>query len=140
MPTDQDDADALFGAAPPPPSAPLGGSAAAADNRRESRVRANWRARVLLPDDRIIELNVFDLSESGVGLVSRAGLPAHSVLPVVLAVPGLNEATRITAVQGTVRTTHMTIRGSDVHCGGTWVQLGSDGRDLINQWIRKLRK
>ena len=137
MPTDQDDADELFGGASAPPKSPL--PTKGSDNRKEPRVRANWQARVLLAGDRIVELNVFDLSESGVGLVSEVGIPANSVLQVALAVPGLNEPAKITAVTGTIRTTHMTVRGHYVHCGGTWVEIPSASRDLINQWVRRLR-
>ena len=141
MPTDQDDADALFGgaAAPPPASSPFGAKPTA-DGRKEARVRANWQARVLLPNDRIVELNVFDISESGIGLVSEQGIPANSVLQLALAVPGLNEPTRITPITGTIKTTHVTVRGPLIHCGGTWVTLPSESRDLINQWVRRLRK
>jgi hypothetical protein len=141
MPTDQDDADALFGgaSAPPPSSSPFGAKPAA-DGRKEARMRANWLARVLLPNDRIVELNLFDISESGVGLVSETGIPANSVLQLALAVPGLNEPTRITPVTGAIKTTHMTVRGPLIHCGGTWVTLSNDSRDLINEWVRRLRK
>jgi hypothetical protein len=138
MPTDQDDADALFGGSPSSPGSPL--PAKGPDNRKESRVRANWQARVLLADDRIVQLNVFDLSESGVGLVSEVGIPAHSVLRLALAVPGLNDAAKITPVTGTIKTTHMTVRGHLVHCGGLWVEIPAASRDLINQWVRRLRK
>jgi len=140
MPDDQEDADALFGnAAATPPKPPLPAKAGA-ENRKESRVRANWQARVLLPSDRIVELNVFDLSESGIGLISEVGIPAHSVLPLALAVPGLNDPTRITPVSGTIKTTHMTVRGHYIHCGGLWVQIPGESRELINQWVRRLRK
>ena len=139
MTSSQDDADDLFAGAPAAPSSPLS-IKPTADNRREPRVRANWQARVLLPSDRIVQLNVFDLSESGIGLISEVGIPAHSVLPLALAVPGLNDATKITPVSGTIKTTHMTVRGHYVHCGGIWVQIPGDQRDLINQWIRRLRK
>ena len=141
MPTDQDDADALFGgaAAPPAASSPFGAKPTA-DGRKEARVRANWQARVLLPNDRIVELNVFDISESGIGLVSEQGIPANSVLQLALAVPGLNEPTRITPITGSIKTTHMTVRGPLIHCGGTWVTLPGESRDLINQWLRRLRK
>ena len=141
MPTDQDDADALFGGPAPPaaPSSPFGAKPKA-DNRRESRVRANWQARVLLGPDRIVEMNVFDLSESGIGLISEVGIPAHSVLPLALAVPGLHDPSKITPVSGTIKTTHMTVRGHYVHCGGIWVQIPGDQRELLNQWIRRLRK
>jgi len=138
MPTDQDDTDALFGnaAATPPPFA----AQPSADHRKESRVRANWQARVLLASDRIVELNVFDLSESGIGLVTQVGIPANTVLALALAVPNLNDSTKITAVSGTIKTTHMTVRGHDIHCGGTWVEIPAASRDLINQWVRRLRK
>ena len=142
MPNDQEEADALFGtpaAAASPPS-PFGPANAGADNRRESRVRANWQARVLLPGERIVELNVFDLSESGIGLVSEVGIPANSVLQIALAVPGLNDPTKITPVTGTVKTTHMTVKGHYIHCGGMWVTIAGDQRELINQWVRRLRK
>jgi len=136
MPTDQDDADALFGGAvTPKPPLPTKGS----DNRKETRVRANWPARVLLGGNRIVELHVFDLSESGIGLISELGIPAHTELRLALAVPGINDSARITPVTGTIKTTHMTVRGHDVHCGGTWVSLPSASRDLITQWVRKLR-
>ena len=139
MPTEADD---LFGNAPAPTS-PLPGIPAAPagpDNRKETRVRANWQARVLLPDKRVVELQVHDLSESGLGLVSEVGIPANSVLQVALAVPGLNDATKITPVTGTIKTTHMTIKGQLVHCGGVWVTIAADQRDLVNQWVRRLRK
>ena len=138
MPNDQDDADALFGGAAAAPKSPLP-TKPSADNRKESRVRANWQARVLLANDRIVELNVFDLSESGIGLISEVGIPAHSVLNVALAVPGLHDPGKITPVTGTIKTTHMTVRGHYVHCGGLWVEIPTASRDLINQWVRRLR-
>jgi hypothetical protein len=140
MPGDQDDADELFGnaaASSPKPPFPAQSSA---EHRKESRVRANWQARVLLPSDRIVELNVFDLSESGIGLVTEVGIPAHTVLPLALAVPGLNDPGKITPVSGTIKTTHMTVRGHYIHCGGLWVEIPTASRDLINQWVRRLRK
>ena len=140
MSNDQDDADALFGSpAAAAPKSPLPGKSAV-ENRKESRVRANWPARVLLAGDRIVELNVFDLSESGIGLISEVGIPAHTVLQVALAVPGLHDPSRITPVTGSIKTTHVTVRGQYIHVGGLWVQIPTDSRELINQWVRRLRK
>ena len=139
MPDEQDEADDLFGSAAPPPK-PAAGAKPKEENRKESRVRVDWRARVLLASDRIVELNVFDLSENGIGLISEVGIPAHSVLNIALAVPGLNDAHKITPVSGTIKTTHMTVRGHFIHCGGLWVEIPMASRDLINQWVRRLRK
>ena len=136
---DQDDADELFGRAGPSPK-PAAAGKPKEENRKESRVRVSWQARVLLASDRIVELNVFDLSESGVGLISEVGIPANSVLQIALAVPGLNDPQKITPVSGTIKTTHMTVRGHYVHCGGLWVAIPTASRDLINQWVRRLRK
>ena len=139
MPGDQDEADDLFGNAAASPKLPATASPKD-DHRKESRVRANWQARVLLANDRIVELNVFDLSENGIGLITEVGIPAHSVLNVALAVPGLNDPLKITPVSGTIKTTHMTVRGHYIHCGGLWVEIPTASRDLINQWVRRLRK
>jgi len=139
MPNDQDDVDDMFGSAPAAPRTPFPAKPSA-DHRKESRVRANWRARVLLPDQRVVELNIFDLSESGMGLVSEIGIPPFSVLTIALAVPDLNDSKRITAIRGTIKTTHMTVRGQFIHCGCTWAEISADGRDLVNQWVRRLRK
>ena len=139
MANDQDDADALFGGAATPPPTPFPAKAGA-ENRKESRVRANWAARILLPNGKVVELNVFDLSESGVGLVSEVGIPAFSVLPLALAVPGQHDPKKITPVSGSIKTTHMTVRGHYIHCGGLWVQVPTESRELINQWVRRLRK
>ena len=139
MPNDQDDADALFGSSAAAPKAPAAAKSKD-DNRKEPRVRANWQARVLLASDRFVELNLFDLSESGIGLISEVGIPAHSVLNIALAVPGLNDPGKITPVSGTIKTTHMTVRGHYIHCGALWVEIPTASRDLINQWVRRLRK
>ncbi len=139
MPSDQDDVDDLFGGTPAAPSTPFSAKPSA-DHRKETRVRANWRARVLLPDQRIVELNICDLSESGMGLISEIGIPPSSVLTIALAVPDLHDSKRITAVRGSIKTTHMTVRGQLIHCGATWVEISADGRELINQWVRRLRK
>ena len=141
MPSDQDEADALFGSAPPAsPFAAKPRAGAGVDHRGEMRVRANWPARVLLPDNRIVELSVHDLSESGVGLVSGIGIPANSVLQIALAVPDLNDPKKITPVTGTIRTTHMTVKGHQVHCGGQWVTIAAEQRKLVDQWLRGQRK
>jgi hypothetical protein len=83
---------------------------------------------------------VRDLSESGVGLLTEHHIPAATVLNFAVGVPGLNEGGKITPVSGTIKTTYVVVKGLDLMCGGIWVQLPSDGRDLLDKWIRKLRK
>ena len=36
------------------------------------------------------------------------------------------------------KTTHMTVKGHYIHCGGSWVEIPTASRDLINQWVRRL--
>jgi hypothetical protein len=146
MSTPPEDIDALFDLPPPvapvKPASPLPGlpSVPSSDTRRELRVKVSWPARVQLPNGRVIELRVRDLSESGVGLVTEHHIPPATVLNFVVGVPGLNEGTGMTPVSGTIRTTYVVVKGLDLMCGGTWVQLPSDGRDLLDKWIRKLRR
>jgi hypothetical protein len=143
MPTPPEDVDALFDApAPPPPvlpSSPLPGMPMA-EGRKEHRVKVSWPARVQLPDGKVIELRVRDLSESGVGLLTLQHIPPSTVLNFAMGVPDLHEASRITPVTGTIKTTYVVVKGPDLMCGGMWVSLPSAGRELLDKWIRKLRK
>src|ERR1700742_387442 len=121
MTTPPEDVDALFDAPAPPapvlPSSPLPG-AAPAEGRKEQRVKVSWPARVQLPNGKVIELRVRDLSESGVGVVTSQNIPPNSVLNFAVGVPGLHEAGRITPVSGTIKTTYVVVKGQDMMCGG----------------------
>ena len=143
MTTPPEDVDALFDAPAPPapvlPSSPLGATPLV-DARKEHRVKVSWPARVQLPSGKVIELRVRDLSESGVGLLTEHHIPPSTVLNFAVGVPGLNEPTRITPVTGTIKTSYVVLQGRDLHCGGTWVSLPAEGRDILDKWIRRLRK
>ena len=140
MQSDPGDVDDLFNASAPAPPALSPAKKGSPEQRKDARVRVNWQARVLLPGGRVVELHVYDLSEGGLGLISEVGIPANTVLTFAIAVPGLHDPAKITAVTGTMKTTHMTIKGNDVHCGGLWVDIASESLERLNQWIRHLRK
>lgn len=144
MSTPPEDIDALFDNPAPPapvlPASPLPGIPSAAESRKEHRVKVSWPARVQLPNGRVIELRVRDLSESGVGLLVTSHIPAATVLNFAMGVPGLEDASKITPVSGTIKTTYVVVKGVDLFCGGMWVSLPQGGRDLLDKWIRKLRK
>src|SRR5690348_12869856 len=125
MSTSPEDIDALFDlpppAAPVKPAPPLPGiPAASADSRREQRVKVSWPARVQLPNGRVIELRVRDLSDSGVGLLTEHHIPPAAVMNFAVAVPGLDDGGSITPVAGTIRTTYVVVKGPDLFCGGNW--------------------
>lgn len=142
MPTDPEDIDALFDApaSPPAPAAPPKAPEGDASHRREQRVKVSWPARVQIPSGKVIDLRVRDLSESGVGLVTNTNIPASTVLNFAMGVPGLYEPSKITPVSGTIKTTYMVLQGNDICCGGMWVSLSDESRELLNRWIRRLRK
>ena len=143
MTTPPEDVDALFDAPAPPspvqPSSPFPG-VSAAEGRKEQRVKVSWPARVQLPTGKVIDLRVRDLSESGVGLVTNQNIPPSSVLNFAMGVPGLHESTKITPVSGTIKTTYVVVKGQDLMCGGMWVSLPAESRELLDKWIRRLRK
>ncbi len=142
MPISSDDADALFDApaSTPSPVFPTAAPHVSPEGRKEQRVKVSWPARVQIPSGKVIELRVRDLSESGVGLLTTVNIPAASVLKFAMGVPGLHEPTRITPVTGTIKTTYMVLQGPDICCGGMWVTLPEESRELLNKWIRRLRK
>lgn len=143
MTTPPEDVDALFDApAPASPVQPVqpAPSASAAEARREQRVKVSWPARVQLPNGKVIELRVRDLSESGVGLLTDHHIPPSTVLNFAMGVPGLHESTKILPVTATIKTTYVVVQGRDLCCGGMWVTLPEDSRELLDKWIRRLRK
>ena len=143
MTTPTEDVDALFDA-PAPASAELTSSplpgAVTLDARKEQRVKVSWPARVQLPGGKVVELRVRDLSESGVGLVTDHAIPPSTVLNFAMGVPHLDEPGRVTPVAGTIRTSYVVVQGRDLHCGGSWVSLPSESRELLDKWIRRLRR
>ena len=80
--------------------------ARSAEARKEQRVKVSWPARIRLPDGRVVQLRLRDLSETGVGLLTEVNIPAYTVLDFVIGVPGLNDPTKITPVTGTIKTTY----------------------------------
>jgi hypothetical protein len=144
MSTPPEDVDALFDA--PRPSAPtqsahpLLGAAPLTEGRKEHRVKVSWPARVQLPNGKVVEVRVRDLSESGVGLMTDVHIPSNAVLNFAMGVPGLHEVTKITPVTGTIKTSYVVVQGRDLVCGGMWVSLPPDSRELLDKWIRRLRK
>ncbi len=143
MTTRPEDIDALFDApAPPAPVFPTAAPAlpTAGEGRKEPRVKVSWPARVQLPNGKVLELRVRDLSESGIGFVTDAHIPPSTVLSFAMGVPGLHEAGKITPVTGTFKTSYVVVQGRDLCCGGMWVSLSADSRDLLDKWIRRLRK
>jgi hypothetical protein len=162
MTTSPEDAAALFGL-PPPPSPPAadaaeaaeaalaaelaaelaaaiesGGTAAdAPDSRAGRRVDVSWPARMRLPDGRVVELKVRNVSEGGVGLVSGEDIPARTVVAFEMDVPPLDEGGRTTLVKGALKTTYTVAAGSGTLGGGTW-QDPPAGLELVNAWIQRL--
>ena len=111
----------------------------APDSRTKRRVKVSWPARMQLPDGRVIALKVRDVSEGGVGLTSVEQIPACTVVNFALAVPPLDPGGKMTQVKGTIKTTYTRAEGSEILCGGTWVQVPSAGLELVDTWIERLR-
>jgi hypothetical protein len=116
-----------------------GGVAAdAPDSRTNLRVKVSWPARMQLPDGRVIELKVRDISENGVGLMSDEDIPAYTVVDFEMGVPQPDEDDKITPVKGTIKTSYTVVHGAKILCGGTW-QAPPAGLELVTRWIERLR-
>lgn len=110
----------------------------APDSRTDLRVKVSWPARMHLPDGRVIELKVRDVSQGGVGLMSEVAIPSSTVVGFELDVPPLDQGGTITSVTGTIRTTYTVTQGSEVIGGATW-QAPPTGLPLVIDWIERLR-
>ena len=117
-----------------------GGVAAdAPDSRTDLRVEVSWPARMQLPDGRVIELKVRNVSEGGVGLVSDDDIPARTVVNFEMAVPQPDGGGKIAPVKGTIKTTYTVVHGAETLCGGTW-QGPPAGLEFVRMWIKRLRR
>jgi hypothetical protein len=162
--TRPEDVAALFGLAPPeaaPSPAPdtaaieaaeaalaaeiaatieSGGFAAdAPDSRTNPRVDVAWPARLRLPDGRVIELQVRNVSDAGMGLMSDEHIPADTVVDFEMDVPPLEPQDVRTVVNGTIRTTYTVARGAHFSFGGSW-EVSPASLGPVNAWIRRLRR
>ncbi len=127
------DVDDIFGNALQPEAEKPVFAAPARETRKEVRVKVKWAARVQLPNGAVVEMRVCDISENGIGLAGEVGIPPHSVLTCAVAVPGLNDPNKITAIVGTIKTTHATVREAP---GCAMMRAH---QDLIRKLIRRLR-
>lgn len=111
----------------------------APDSRRDSRVAVAWPARMRLAGGQVIDLQVRNVSATGVGLTSRQPVPASAVVDFELSVPPLLDGGGVTLVKGTLRTTYSSPSGAESLFGGSWVQVPAADLDLVLRWIRRLQ-
>lgn len=109
------------------------------DARREPRYTVSWRARVELPDGRVYEAKVRDISESGIGLQADFCPPTRSQLQLTIGVPDLDDPTHVLAVPATLKVMFVVMQGHDFRIGGTWANIGPQAQHFLHQWVRKLR-
>ena len=110
----------------------------APDSRTRLRVAVEWPARVQLPGGRVVALDVRNVSEVGVGLMSAEPIPAHTVVRLEMDVPALAAGGAATRVAGAIRTTYTVTQGASVLFGGTWQEPPAD-LALVDAWIARLR-
>ena len=114
-------------------------AADAPDSRTDPRVEVAWPARMRLPDGRLLQLEVRNVSEGGVGLMSDDDIPARTIVHFEMDVPPPDAGGEITPVKGTIKTTYTVVHGSKILCGGTW-QAPPAGLELVKTWIRRLAR
>ena len=109
------------------------------ESRREQRYRVYWRANLHLAGARTIDARLSDISGDGLGLTAGEAIAMGTVLPVTMGVPDADGGTQLLAVQCTVRVVNVVLSGHDYRMGALWVDPSSNVRQVIENWIRKLR-
>jgi c-di-GMP-binding flagellar brake protein YcgR len=108
------------------------------DARREPRFPVHWRAGLKLPDGRIIELRVKDISESGMGFVANEAVPPAATLEIRVRVPDPGNSAQTVDVAGTVKVAYVAMRGYEFAVGVTWAERTEADRALMSRWMRKM--
>ena len=109
------------------------------ESRREQRYRVYWRANLHLAGARTIDARLSDISGDGLGLTAGEAIAMGTVLPVTMGVPDADGGTQLLAVQCTVRVVNVVLSGHDYRMGALWIDPSSNVRQVIENWIRKLR-
>ena len=105
------------------------------DNRRTSeRIPVVWRARVLLPQGSVIETRTFDISATGVGVLSDNPLPLKTVLQVALQVPARSEPGRFQVVTGPAMPVFQVLRNHEYRVGMQWMELPPQTQKALAAW------
>ena len=74
----------------------------APDSRTDRRVDVSWPARMQLPDGRVIDLQVRNVSQGGVGVTSAKPIPSVTIVQFEMDVPPFDAGGRTTTVKGTI--------------------------------------
>ena len=109
------------------------------DSRREQRYRVYWRANLHLAGARTIDARLSDISGDGLGLTAGEAIAMGTVLPVTMGVPDADGGPQVLAVQCTVRVVNVVLSGRDYRMGALWVDPSPSVRQVVENWIRKLR-
>ena len=109
------------------------------DSRREQRYRVYWRANLHLAGARTIDARLSDISGDGLGLIAGEAIAMGTVLPVTMGVPDADGGPQVLAVQCTVRVVNVVLSGRDYRMGALWVDPSPSVRQVVENWIRKLR-
>jgi hypothetical protein len=111
----------------------------APESRTNLRVDVSWQARMRLESGYLVELQVRNISQGGVGLTSGQPIPAYTVVKFEMDVPPLDADGAVTRVAGTIKTTYTVASGSRILCGATW-QAPPAGLELVSGWIKRLAR
>ncbi len=109
------------------------------ESRREQRYRVYWPARLQLPDARTLDARLKDISGNGLGLITGDALAVGTVLPITMGVPDADGGPKLMAVQCHVRVANVVLAGADYRIGALWFELSPGVRQLIDNWVLKLR-
>ena len=109
------------------------------EGRREQRYRVYWRAHLHLPEGRTIDARLSDISGDGLGLLTGEAPVLGTVVPITMGVPDIDGGSQLLAVPCSVCVVNVVLSGSGYRVGGLWVDPSENVRQLIGNWIRKLR-
>ncbi len=104
------------------------------DQRHHGRARARWQIRLIGAGEAIVAGWVCDVSEGGLGLMSRVNVPVGSVLETALAVPHPSDPRRSLTVRAKVRVVSSAFCGTQSRLGVQFMALPMAARLAIRKY------
>jgi hypothetical protein len=118
----------------------FGGAPFETEKRHLDRRRVHWRVLVLQSGGGKIPCYTFDISEGGLGLLSRQAFPLKSSLSIALFVPDPKKPGKSNVLTLSANVIFQVMRNDEVHTGLQFTRAPVSAREVIRAAINALAK
>ncbi|MFZ6817364.1 PilZ domain-containing protein [Undibacterium sp. Ji22W] len=109
--------------------------------RRSPRINVTWRGLIKLGEGKVFPIRVFNISETGILIMSEQVLTIDKEYQLMLEIPHIDQESMIPyKVPCKVVVSHAILSGNFFRVGVRILEIADLHRDLINAWVSLSKK